>query len=226
MKGTSNLIILLTLVLVVSLAMVLGLILLLLAELYCSPFLQLHRNRRRQFTTPNATTTVDNPSIHSHAHSHSHSTLDSFLYPADASYDIETQPTQTHSPENQDSGGAQRQDKMEIRNGSPLVYISNPVFDGERRRGKTMEDDDTPFETPDSSPSRLGTEESSGDDEREEISSKVVVTPPLTPMKKLPAEAVSVCLKDVRSLGTSGSDTNSNNGASSSPLTPCTSPSL
>lgn len=226
MKGTSNLIILLTLVLVVSLAMVLGLILLLLAELYCSPFLQRRRNRRRQFTTPNATTTGDNPSIHSHAHSHSHSTLDSFLYPADASYDIEKQPTQTNSPENQDSGGAQCQDKMEIRNGSPLVYISNPVFDGESRSGKMMEDDDTPFETPDSSPSRLGTEESSGDDEREEISSKVVITPPLTPMKKLPAEAVSVCLKDVRSLGTSGSDTNSNNGASSSPLTPCTSPSL
>ncbi|KAL4589652.1 hypothetical protein LXL04_002560 [Taraxacum kok-saghyz] len=225
MEGTSNLIILLTLVLVVSLAMVLGLVLLLLAELYCSPLLLLHRRRcrRRHVPTPNATNTGDNPSTHSL--SHSQSPIGSFRC-TDPNPDLEKQLPTTQSPENQDSGG-----KVQIRNGSPLVYISNPVYDGESRRGKPMEDDDTPFETPDSSPSRLETEdESSGDDEKEVIISSEVVdtlTPPLTPMKKLPAGAVSVCMKDVRSLGTyCCSDTNSNNGASSSSLTTCPSHSL
>ncbi|KAI3524593.1 hypothetical protein L1887_03252 [Cichorium endivia] len=210
---------LLNLALVVSLAMVLGSILLLVAALYCSPLLRRRRNRHHQDGTPNATTTGDHLSIHSQSH------LGSFLYPEDASDDIEKQLTQTQLPENHETARTEHQDKVEIRNGPPLVYISNPVFDGESRRGSRVEDDCTPFETPDTSPSRLETEEFSDDDEREEISSKIVVTPPLTPMKKLPAEAVSVCLKDVQSLRPSGSDTNSNNGASSSSsLTPCISP--
>ncbi|GKC38034.1 hypothetical protein Tco_1050418, partial [Tanacetum coccineum] len=62
-----------------------------------------------------------------------------------------------------------------------LFYISNPVFeDGENGRRKMGA---TPFETPETSPSRLETE---GDDDDEIMS----VTPPLTPMKKLPAAVV------------------------------------
>ncbi|KAL8189666.1 hypothetical protein R6Q57_029232 [Mikania cordata] len=148
--------------------------------------------------TPDVTTAGNNSSTH-------HPSIpDSHITHADPSNDIEKQLLQ--SPENQESGETQ------------LVYISNPIYG---------EGNGTPFETPESSPSRLETEISSSDDEREEVSTKVVVTPPLTPMKKLPTEARSVCLKDVRSLGMSESDTNSNNGVSSScSLTPCTSPSL
>ncbi|KAI3775507.1 hypothetical protein L1987_50086 [Smallanthus sonchifolius] len=220
MKATSYLIMWLTLFLVVVLAMVLGLVILLLAEFYCSPLLRRHR-RRRQLTTPNTNTATAADTTGNNSTTHSPSALDSHTDPLT---DIEKQLLE--SPENQETGGTQRQDIVDMQNGclsdsvngSSLIYISNPIYgDG----------NGTPFETPGSSPSRLETEDSS-DDEREEVLSKVVVTPPLTPMKKLPAEACSVCMKDVRSLGTSESDTNSNNGVSSScSLTdPCTSPSL
>ncbi|KAJ9167804.1 hypothetical protein P3X46_019397 [Hevea brasiliensis] len=113
-------------------------------------------------------------------------------------------------------------------NGEPFVYISNPIYDNDASRASRVE---TPFETPDSSPSRLETgASSSGDEEiaRRSPSSphSLPGTPPLTPMKKLPAEACSVSLRDARSLGTSGSDSVSNNGlSSSSSVSPCTSPS-
>ncbi|KAK3041672.1 hypothetical protein RJ639_001482, partial [Escallonia herrerae] len=98
-----------------------------------------------------------------------------------------------------------------------LVYISNPIYDNEDGRPSRAE---TPFETPDTSPSRLETGGSSGDEDRDQsIPSSppsLPTTPPLTPMKKLPTEACSVSLRDARSLGTSGSDSNSNNGRSSS----------
>ncbi|KAJ6673675.1 hypothetical protein OIU85_012662 [Salix viminalis] len=110
--------------------------------------------------------------------------------------------------------------------GEHFVYISNPIYDNDASRPSRAE---TPYETPDSSPSRLEIDGSSSGEE--EIASPsaphpVPVTPPLTPMKKLPAEACSVSLRDVRSLGTSGSDSVSNNGLSSSSSgSPCTSPS-
>ncbi|KAK8477981.1 hypothetical protein V6N11_063410 [Hibiscus sabdariffa] len=87
---------------------------------------------------------------------------------------------------------------------------------------------DTPFETPNSSPSRLENSGSSGDDEKAEPSHhvKIIHSPPMSPMKKLPARACSVSLRDASSLVTSGSDSNSNNGLSSSSIgSPCTSPS-
>nr|GEX66992.1 reverse transcriptase domain-containing protein [Tanacetum cinerariifolium] len=66
-----------------------------------------------------------------------------------------------------------------------LFYISNPVFDdGENGRRKMGA---TPFETPETSPSRLDTEGDDDDDDEEEI---MLVSPPLTPMKKLPAAVV------------------------------------
>ncbi|KAF9662514.1 hypothetical protein SADUNF_Sadunf18G0061100 [Salix dunnii] len=110
--------------------------------------------------------------------------------------------------------------------GEHFVYISNPIYDNDASRPSRA---DTPYETPDSSPSRLEIDGSSSGEE--EIASPpaplpVPVTPPLTPMKKLPAEACSVSLRDARSLGTSGSDSVSNNGLSSSSSgSPCTSPS-
>nr|GEW16501.1 hypothetical protein [Tanacetum cinerariifolium] len=66
-----------------------------------------------------------------------------------------------------------------------LFYISNPVFDGGENGRRKM--GATPFETPETSPSRLDTEGDDDDEEEEEIMS---VSPPLTPMKKLPAAVV------------------------------------
>ena len=109
-----------------------------------------------------------------------------------------------------------------------LIYISNPIYDNDADRPSRP---DTPFETPDTSPSRLEKSGSSGDDEKAQPSHVVrlyspPMTPPLSPMKKLPAQACSVSLRDARSLGTSGSYSNSNNGLSSSSSgSPCTSPS-
>ncbi|XP_019457439.1 PREDICTED: pollen-specific leucine-rich repeat extensin-like protein 2 isoform X2 [Lupinus angustifolius] len=102
--------------------------------------------------------------------------------------------------------------------GEHLVYISNPIYENEE--GKESEPN-TPFETPDTSPSRLeinGSSSSDDDDDDEvEVSHCGVqtfpCTPPLTPMKKLhgPEKDSSVSLRDARSLGTSGSDSHSKN---------------
>lgn len=118
-------------------------------------------------------------------------------------------------------------DKPCAGGGGQFVYISNPIYDNDASRQSRV---DTPYETPGSSPSRLETGGSSGDEEIAQPSSSsphsISVTPPLTPMKKLPAEACSVSLRNARSLGTSGSDSVSNNGLSSSSSgSPCTSPS-
>ncbi|CAM8963144.1 unnamed protein product [Rhodiola kirilowii] len=100
-----------------------------------------------------------------------------------------------------------------------LVYISNPIFD-----------DCSRYATPDTSPSRLGNTSGSSDedgDDENQHTCPITVTPPLSPMKELPAEACSVSLKDSRCLNTSGSDSHSINGggSTSSSATPCTSPS-
>lgn len=68
----------------------------------------------------------------------------------------------------------------------------------------------TPFETPESSPSRLETGDSSSSSSSGEEDDNV--TPTLTPMKDLPEKACSVSLKDnARSLESSASESNSNN---------------
>ncbi|PWA90818.1 hypothetical protein CTI12_AA096170 [Artemisia annua] len=212
MKGTSNLIMWLTFVLVVSLAMVLGLVLLLLAELYCWPVIR--RLRRRRISTPNGapmtTTTILSPSL---------------LESQETENDVEKQCLD-------DNVDIQKDCLNDSFNGSSLVYISNPVFDNENVTKSTIVDDidqnvGTPFETPDSSPSRLETEDSDDEShEMEEISSKVVLTPSLSSTKKPAMDASLACSKD-ESIGTSLSETNSTNGVmSSNLLTPCTSPSL
>ncbi|CAJ1936948.1 unnamed protein product [Sphenostylis stenocarpa] len=107
--------------------------------------------------------------------------------------------------------------------GEHLVYISNPIYENDESQRSGA---NTPFETPDTSPSRL---EKGGSSEEDEATPCVThsppYTPPLTPMKKLPSEACSVSLRDARSLATSCSDSRSNNGLSSSSGSPCTSPS-
>ncbi|XP_043700343.1 uncharacterized protein LOC122651073 [Telopea speciosissima] len=119
--------------------------------------------------------------------------------------------------------------------GEHFVYISNPIYDNDACKVNRV-GVGTPFETPETSPSRL--EMSSDDDEEveeedaevEEPSSSspksLPMTPPLTPMKKLPVEACSVSLRDARSIGTSGSGSDTKNcSSSSSSGSPRTSPS-
>ncbi|KAL4563945.1 hypothetical protein LXL04_027994 [Taraxacum kok-saghyz] len=237
MMGASNLMMGLTLVLVVCLAVVLGLVLVLLAELYCSILL---RRRQLQQTTTTAAplTAVDNNSspppasaLPSLSNIYSQSVLAAprnILYPSVAGDDVEKQQQLPLQPENQENnqdghirkGCSGNSDRKE----EDLVYISNPMFDDEN--GRRSKAGNTPFETPDTSPSRLESEGSSGDDEGDEITSlKVVVTPPITPMKKLPAEVRSVASVKDDGGGGGGGDSNSNIGASSSSSsgTPCTS---
>ena len=289
MKGTSKVIMGATLVMVVSLAVVLGLILVLLAELYCSLLL-----RRRQLRNTNsatiptafqtATTRANvSPSQALHPQEQSppslfsgiyaHGVLQapkSFFFPEAASNEgggdpkqqlselshiiqIQTQefnasphqigllsgsspPTKLKSkiptksiqaaPHEDSTSSTVCLDKS-CSGGEHLMYISNPIYENDD--GSKPSGSNTPFETPGTSPSRLERSGSSGDDEVAQPQASTqspAYTPPLTPMKKLPAEASSVSLRDARSLGTSGSDSYGNNGLSSSSSgSPCTSPS-
>lgn len=263
-----------TLVMVVILAIVLGLVLVLLAELYCSMLLRRRRKPRLTTTSATASNTPANYSSSSPSHPlqdqilspkplrsfYAHGVLDaprSFLYPAvvhdkeDNLVDIEKQ----HTQQPPDAAWSpplsppfiisltppKPTDKITHQSGGittgyidaeHLVYISNPMYDDKGGRGSRV---DTPFETPDTSPSRLEGDGISGE-EVEECSMAssspdswvVRKTPPLTPMKELPPEGCSVSLKDARSLATS-SDSNSNKDddrlSSSSSGSPCTSPS-
>ncbi|KAL5835989.1 hypothetical protein ACOSQ4_015486 [Xanthoceras sorbifolium] len=280
MKDSSKVIMGATLVMVVSLAIVLGLVLVLLVELYCSLLL---RRRRLPNTT---TTTINNTSSSSPSQAlqaqdsspsplssfYAQGVLDaprSFFFPAVSSkennveiknqslklhsvLEIQTQesnmshhhmgiispPSPSTSPQPIQENPIQVGTNDAVYGGSGgccgggcrehFVYISNPIYDNDASR--LMSRADTPFETPDTSPSRLETDGSSGEDEIAQPSpsseQSLPVTPPLTPMKKLPAEACSAALRDAGSLGTSGSDSVSNNGISSSSSgSPRTSPS-
>ncbi|KAK7364046.1 hypothetical protein VNO80_12385 [Phaseolus coccineus] len=263
MKGTSKFIMGTTLVMVVSLAIVLGLILVLLAELYCS--LLFHRRQLRKKTNANtipisttqATTTTSNapPSHTPHSPSppftnvYSQGVLQaprSFLFPCKdepnatprgiglvsvsssssslASFLARAPPPQSLQQDNTLQGGAN--EKPSGGGLEHLVYISNPIYENELQLKSSRVN--TPFETPDTSPSGLEGSGSSGkDDDRNNggaaegsscgcSHSPPSLTPPLIPMKKLPTEGSSVSLRDATSLGTSGSDTQSINGPSSS----------
>ncbi|XP_068341785.1 probable endo-1,3(4)-beta-glucanase An02g00850 [Pyrus communis] len=246
-----------TLVMVVTLTIVLGLILVLLAELYCSLLLR----RRQHKTNSYANIVADSaaaPHLPSAQQSQDHLTgpsLGSFLgilcaptsflsLPVSSSeeYCAVTKKQHSQPPPNDKispSHGANYNEKA--GGGSSgcgggaaehFVYISSPIYDNEtigRASGTN-----TPFQTPDMSPSRMemggSSSSSSGDEEVAQPTpsgpSNPITTPPLTPLKKHPAEACSVSLRDARSLGTSGSDSNSNNGhSSSSSGSPSTSPS-
>ncbi|OIW15990.1 hypothetical protein TanjilG_04525 [Lupinus angustifolius] len=283
MKGTSKVIMGATLVMVVTLAVVLGLILVLLAELYCSLLLRRQRRRQMRSSTTQTTTTTTIPNIApppSHTpqqHSpppfniYSQGVIQAprtFLFPPfDSTHDMAA-PKNQHQhlselhqviqiqenananasphyiglvsapsslesfisrapskPVQQDSlqGSISSRTIIET-NDKPcngvehLVYISNPIYENEE--GKESEPN-TPFETPDTSPSRLERSGSSSDDdgvvvEVSHCGVQTLPSTPLTPMKKLlgSQEACSVSL--VGSLGTSGSDSHSNNVLSNS----------
>ncbi|XVE54285.1 hypothetical protein DITRI_Ditri03aG0068600 [Diplodiscus trichospermus] len=291
MKGASKVIMGATLVMVVSLAIMLGLILVLLAELYCSLLL-----RRRQLKQSASGSTVSNTATAATAATNATTRTSSFpppdyhrdqstsplgsfyaqgvlhaprnfLFPAvQKELENENHPTllhqvlEVHAQESNTSPhhvgilsptspsasfatspnhvqeisiqvGPRSSNACAARGVENFVYISNPIYDNDAGRP------DTPFETPDTSPSCLENCDSSGgddddDDNKAEPSQSHVglysppMTPPLSPMKKLPAQACSVSLRDATFLVTSGSDSNSNNGhSSSSSGSPCTSPS-
>ncbi|WVZ22347.1 hypothetical protein V8G54_000891 [Vigna mungo] len=278
MKSTSKVIMGATLVMVVTLAVVLALIFVLLAELYCS--LLLRRRHRRNNTVPNVSTQPTaarasaSPS-QTTSHHQQQSPISSIyaqgvfqapisiLLPAVSCEEDKAGPRkQIHYPELHQVVQVQIQPRESNPNPSPspspsfisitpskpnlehplprttanlchddkpcsglehLVYISNPIYENHESQGSGA---NTPFETPDTSPSRL---ERSGSSEEDETTPSVThsppSTPPLTPMKKLPSEACSVSLRDARSLATSCSDSRSNIGLSSSSASPCTSPS-
>ncbi|KAM7258382.1 hypothetical protein ACFE04_014123 [Oxalis oulophora] len=274
MKGSSKVIMGATLVMVVSLAIVLGLILVLLAELYCS--LLLRRRRLRvpaaagggggASDTPTPTTTTNSSSSFSSALQSTNSPLCTthlgvlhppppqryLLFPhLSCKDDMETKKTlhsqllhqmltesspraigvlsSTHSSPLQEisiniTTSPSCNNKVVCdHQESSFMYISNPIYDNNNNGA-----DHTPFETPDTSPSRLETEETSSssdiEDDQPLKSLRIIITPPLTPMKKLPAEASSVSMGDGKSLN---SDSASINGgvSSSSSGSPSTSPS-
>ncbi|KAI9081366.1 hypothetical protein K1719_036707 [Acacia pycnantha] len=80
-----------------------------------------------------------------------------------------------------------------------------------KMRKESVVVEQTSFETPDTSPSRLERSGSSsgGNEDDDKVEAEESGSPPLFPMKKLPAEACSVSLSNGRSLGTSGSDSHS-----------------
>ncbi|KAL3745000.1 hypothetical protein ACJRO7_014154 [Eucalyptus globulus] len=267
MKGTSKVIMGATLVMAGSLAIVLGLVLVLLAELYCSLLLRRRRLQKTAATSdapvsapPAASPFADPPLRTSPLGSfYAQGVLDaprSLLFPA-VSHDAGQTELKTKlsprqiglaaaaaacSPNFASVGVTQHVQNFPVRGScnygnalEHLVYISNPIYDDDGNHPNRLAS--TPFETPDSSPSRLeaGASSSGDDDDGNDIeaaaepsSRQSPVTPPLTPMKKLPAQACSVPLRDAGSLCTSGSESHSRsiNGLSfSSAGTPSTSPS-
>ncbi|TKY44647.1 hypothetical protein E2542_SST30924 [Spatholobus suberectus] len=283
MKGTSKFIMGATLVMVASLAIVLGLIIVLLAELYCSLLLRRRQLRKTNsnsntipISTTQTTTTISgaSPSHTPHpqqqnspptpfSNIYSQGVLQaprSFLFPCKdgmaepkkqqkqepnasphgiglVSFSFSSSPLASFlarappQPVQQDTLQSSASGSGIPCGGEHLVYISNPIYENEEGKASAA---NTPFETPHTSPSRLERSGSSGEDDHHHHDAAPQAspcgcahsTPPLTPMKKLPAEASSVSLRDATSLGTSGSDSHSVNGpSSSSSYSPCTSPS-
>ncbi|CAH8363100.1 unnamed protein product [Eruca vesicaria subsp. sativa] len=205
MNSSSKVIMAATMVMVVSLVMVLSLVLVLLAELYCSLLL-----RRRRRTNPSLTlpTTTITPTA---------TTTTTSLAQAISTTTNEPSPSSNINPLT--TGVLQTPkpflitNKTYLHNESPslqsspvtvendnFIYISNPMYTNDATTSKPT----TPFETPESSPSRLETGDDSSSEEDENN-----VTPALTPMKDLPEKACSVSLQDnARSLESSASESN------------------
>lgn len=116
-----------------------------------------------------------------------------------------------------------------------FVCISNPIYEGACSSTAAGDDGDggcTPFETPDTSPSRLEVDDNGDEDNEDEGElERCENSPALKPMKKLPPAlplgTPTACLADGRrSLATSMSVTDTNRPSSSSSSdSPGTSPS-
>ncbi|XP_074280979.1 uncharacterized protein LOC141605942 [Silene latifolia] len=282
MSGSSKVIMGATMAMVIILAFVLGLVLVLLAELYCSLLLRRRKLKAskpallpeiRSISTPQEPRDELVPSPLSSFYAQGVMEAPrSFLFPKlpskrenrEVVVDVERvihgklheflrvqSPIQLGIPSSSSSQRQPTQDSeivpevecedIEASHGGKredFMYISNPIYDNEAVRTSRV---DTPFETPDSSPSQMEQARSgSSGDEGEEVGNLNPVPDPvksnspsslpLTPMKELPTKACSVPLRDARSLGTtsiSDSNTHSHIGRSSSSSsgTPGTSPS-
>ncbi|KAK4415512.1 hypothetical protein Salat_2658600 [Sesamum alatum] len=237
MKESSKAIMGAALLMAITLSIVLTLLLLLLAELYCS--LLLRRRRRHDdhhpktadLPTPVAATSADGSSLSSFYAQGVLRAPRSFLFPTTENH-LPISSTHhssalysTHNP--WPAQEAASPPLSATTSQEQLVYICNPIYDGEEAMIRVMskEHDDTPFETPGTSPSRL---EIMSTLSSTPSSPTTATTPPLTPMKKLPAEGSSVSLRDARSICTTPSESNNTNNdgiSSSSSGSPCTSPS-
>ncbi|KAG7564044.1 hypothetical protein ISN44_As10g008050 [Arabidopsis suecica] len=220
MNSSSKVIMAATMVMVVSLVMVLSLVLVLLAELYCSLLL-----RRRRHTSLNlpittvstaaTTTTTLNQVISTTSNDNTSPSNINSSSPNPLYTGVLQTPTKTHfhhEPSLQASLDLIQETIVNDSGDNNFIYISNPMYSNEATSIPT-----TPFETPESSPSRLETGESSSSSSGEEDNDIIEVsTPTLAPMKDLPEKACSVSLKNVE---TSASESNSSSGS------PYTSPS-
>ncbi|CAM8891600.1 unnamed protein product [Rhodiola kirilowii] len=203
MKGTSKVIMGATLITVLSLAIVLGLILVLLAELYCSllvrrrattslelptaaeaspitiqssaaapPFSRFYShgviNAPRNFLFPSLASKEENDAV-SDTKKTQHSQLSQFLdcssKPRHSSATTSVRILSSKPPSPTADAESSQLQAGEDANGSSkedehLVYISNPVFD-------ECSGADTPYATPDTSPSRLGNTSGSSDEDDE-----------------------------------------------------------
>ncbi|XP_060210960.1 uncharacterized protein LOC132637974 [Lycium barbarum] len=224
------------LIMVVTLAIIIGLVLVLLVEFFCSLLLRRHQRSKTVINFASVSTTQPPPECHEQEQSIAPTTLSSFyaqgVLHAPRNYLFPIISTKDHNFDDLEIVHENIPYPKLVHEVPPLqcststmeeqfVYISNPIYDNEKMGL------DTPFETPNSSPSCLEIIcNSSEEDEnygRSSISSPSSV--PLTPMKELPAEACSISLRDARLLGTSGSDSINSNNSSSSSGSPCTSPS-
>ncbi|CAN7025742.1 unnamed protein product [Brassica rapa subsp. trilocularis] len=200
MNSSSKVIMAATMVMVVSLVMVLSLVLVLLAELYCSLLLGRRRRRNHSLTLPTTTiTAAANTTSLAQAISTANDPSPSNTNP------LTTGVLQTPNPFLITTNKTYLHHESSSLPASPapvdnFIYISNPMYSNDATSKPT-----TPFETPESSPSRLETGDSSSSSSGEEDNN---VTPTLTPMKDLPEKACSVSLTNARSLESSGSESN------------------
>ncbi|XP_077216505.1 uncharacterized protein LOC143851070 [Tasmannia lanceolata] len=245
MKSTTKLVMGATLITGVTLLLVMALLLVLVAELYCSLLLR----KRRLLQTPNKTHTPSEQNKSedpkkmpcSSSNAYAQGVLDppprSFLLgfgkeennrELEPPRSIPTGTTYTNlhyfiglvSTEEEEHVDVVEEKDVGSSN-EEFVYISNPIYE----EGCVVSSS-TSFETPDTSPSRLEMEDGCSQvcyySSPCSSSGPSVLTPPLTPMKKLPLTASSVTLIDG---GSSLVASDSNVASSSSSDSPCTSPS-
>ncbi|XP_015060791.2 uncharacterized protein LOC107006788 [Solanum pennellii] len=232
-SSTSKLIMGAILIMVVTLAIILGLLLVFLVEFFCSLLLARRQRSKTPVNFAITSTTQSPPPLEcqsivpiTSSHSSFYAQLGvlhvprSYLFPKISTKDhhnfddieiVQNVPYPKLVHEVQSHQCSTSSTTIEEQ----FMYISNPIYDN------TKIEHDTPFETPDTSPSCLELIiDSSSEGEEENCGISTCSSTPssvlLTPMKKLPIEACSISLR-------SGS-INSNNSTSSSG-SPCTSPS-